>query len=208
MFLYLSASLYSQNKDIGLKIGTYGIYIPPTKTFSKFVSGSNIYTTIEIGASYNIKKKLEIEVNFSYWSSILEDKFKESDMSIADFKAFDTLSTLPFGRVRYKYLDIVLNRELINYRNNRIFITLGGSFARGKNGYLTKVVWSPDPNFIDLIHTDYKYLYENYFGVVSGLSYSYSLFKDRLRLGINSNIRYYQKYPLQLNYGVTIKGKI
>jgi hypothetical protein len=85
---------------------------------------------------------------------------------------------------------------------------MGLSFANGRNGYQRKLVLSLDPNFIDIIYSEFEYLKENYFGLVTGVNYSYSIFKDRFRIGINSNVRFYPKYPIHINYGLKLQYNI
>ena len=105
ILLCVSTFAHSQNKKIGICIGTGGFYLAPSNNFSKFVSNWNIYTTREIGISYNFKKKMQIELNFSFWNNALNSRNTLKDISVFNPKAFDTLATLPFSRTKYKYLD-------------------------------------------------------------------------------------------------------
>ena len=110
--------------------------------------------------------------------------------------------------MQQSHLDLLLTYRLFEFSNNKIFLSLGTTYSKGENEYLKKLVLSPDPNFIDIVYSEFKLMNESYLGVISGLTYTYSLFNDRLRIGINSTVRFYPKYPIHLNYGLRLQCNI
>lgn len=207
--LCLTFSLLGQGRKLSIGVASNGILIPKTANFAKF--SGKIYTinvAREFTIQYKLNKSFSIGSSFSFWKNALNSNYSNRDITIFNYKAFDTLSLLPHIRTKYKYFDIYTSYDLLKYKKSNLYFTFGLTFAQGKNDYLKKLVLSTDPNFIDIIYAGYEQKSEKYFGIVGGMGYGINLFRDRISIGINSNLRLYSKYPVHINYGLYLKCNI
>lgn len=203
IFVLTNLICFGQTSKFSVGLGTYGFNLLESKKFDRFGGSlNNIYTTKELNLSYKISKKNKIGVSFSFWNNALSSESKLNDIVAINIKGHDTLATVPFTRTKYKYLDVYGIFEAWSFKKNILQLTLGLTYANGNNSYLRKLVLSPDPNFIDIIYAGFEYKKENYYGLVCGFGYRYNLFKNRISIGINSNLRLYSQYPVHISYGI------
>ncbi len=105
------------------------------------------------------------------------------------------------------YADIGLSYKLFAHRKHSVQIRTGISRAFApSNFYATVIAIRParfprDPMACAWSTGETKS--EKYWGGVTGLNYGYTIWKQRLTVGVNFSVRYYtHDVPFQINYGI------
>ncbi len=154
------------------------------------------------GASYQreLRNHVGVKLTFSAWNPSFINGFK-SDQTF--FKMLDT-NQIVGSKLRlkgYKYVDFSAYYHY-QFKTHHAYVVLGPSFTFGTTQYITSYYLNPDPPVDMVIYTEDKK--EVLLGIVGGLSYNVSFFKNRLSAGPFANFRYYPKLFPQLDFGIQV----
>lgn len=90
------------------------------------------------------------------------------------------------------------------HKRQRLSVSLGFSYAVGRNDYTTLIIWAPGPpvGMGDLSRYEYDTRWKGYLGGVIAVGYDYLLWKNRINVGVDASLRKYEgDFPLFTNYG-------
>src|SRR5690554_1086537 len=177
-------NLNAQKKN-NIEIG-YGGYHFPLVTHQP----DELFSTLNIKYSREIVKDFQLKIQYTLLpvqaTYLLYENFSLGEIVY---------------RLNYNYFDFGAEYNVWQFNNHRFSASGAISLAYGKNKYL--IAASPSGyEFLDPLNAVYEEKMETYFGGVLDLHYDYTFWKNRLNIGPDFSLRYYNNdFPFQVNYG-------